>query len=318
MVGKEDPTLRIEIDEETGEHLMSGMGELHLEVTADKIKRDKHLEIKTSEPIVVYRESVASKAGPVEGKSPNRHNRFYFEVMPLESGVVEIIRSGEFSMNMPEIDRRNMLIEAGMSSDEAKKVVDVYATNMLVDMTKGVQYLRETIELIIDGFHDAVKNGSLAFELCQGVKVNLVDIKLHEDAVHRGPAQVIPAVRSAIRGGMLLADASLLEPYQNIQVNTPQDQMGGAIKEVQGRRGQIIDIDQEGDMSIIQGKAPVAELFGFAGDLRSATEGRALWSTEFEGFIQIPASLQKEVVTSIRKRKGLKAEMPKPSDYLES
>jgi len=317
MVGKEDPTLRIEINEETGEHLMSGMGELHLEVTAEKIKRDKHLEINTSEPIVVYRETVVGEAGPVEGKSPNRHNRFYFKVMPLEPGVVEIIRSGEFSMNLPEIERRKMLMEAGMSQNEAKKVVDVYATNLLVDMTKGVQYLRETMELIIEGYHDAVKNGSLAFELCQGVKVNLVDVKLHEDAVHRGPAQVIPAVRSAIRGGMLLAEAVLLEPFQNIQVNTPQDQMGGAIKELQGRRGQVTDINQEGDLSIIHAKIPVADMFGFSGDIRSATEGRALWNTEFAGFLKLPTNLQKEIVMSIRQRKGLKAEMPKPSDYLE-
>jgi elongation factor 2 len=317
QVGKEDPTVKVNINEETGEHLISGMGELHLEIITHRIKRDKHVDITTSKPIVVYRETVPLKAGPVEGKSPNRHNRFYFEIMPLEESVVNLIRNGEISMNMMEIERRNLLMKAGLSKEEAKGIKDIMGTNVFLDMTKGVQYLNETMELILEGFHEAMEGGPLADEPVQNVLVKLVDVKLHEDSIHRGPAQVIPAVRSAIKGGLLLANDTLMEPIQKIQINVPNEQMGNAVSQIQGRRGQILDITSEGDMIAVIGKAPVAELFGFAGDLRSATEGRAMWNTEFAGFEIVPSSLVKDVVTGIRKRKGLKAEMPRPDDYLE-
>jgi elongation factor 2 len=316
QVSKEDPTLRVSINEETGEHLISGMGELHLEIIAHKIERDKNVEISTSEPIVIYRETVQGHAGPVEGKSPNRHNRFYFEIERLADEVVTRIKDGTLTMNMPETERRAILTEAGMDKDEAKKIVDIFGSNVLVDMTKGIQYLRETMELIIEGFHEATKTGPLTREPCEGIKVKLVDVTLHEDAVHRGPAQVIPAVRSAIFAAILMAGDVLLEPKQKVFINVPQTLMGSATQQIQGRRGQILDMHSEGDMAVIVGKAPVAEMFGFAGDLRSATEGRAIWSTELAGFEVLTQSLQPEVVKQIRQRKGLKAELPKPQDYI--
>ncbi|HXY88610.1 MAG TPA: elongation factor EF-2 [Candidatus Acidoferrales bacterium] len=316
QVSKEDPTLRISINEETGEHLISGMGELHLEIIAHKIERDKNVEITTSEPIVIYRETVRGHAGPVEGKSPNRHNRFYFEVERLPDDIVALIKDGTLTMNMPETERRAMLVEAGMDKEEAKKIVDIFGSNALIDATKGIQYLRETMELIIEGFHEATRTGPLTREPCEGIKVKLVDVTLHEDAVHRGPAQVIPAVRSAVFAAILMADDVLLEPKQKVFINVPQTLMGNATQQIQGRRGQILDIHSEGDMAIIVGKAPVAEMFGFAGDLRSATEGRAIWSTELAGFEVLTQALQPEVVKQIRQRKGLKAELPKPQDFI--
>ncbi len=316
QVAKEDPTLKVSINEETGEHLLAGMGELHLEVIAHRIERDKHVEITTSKPLVVYRETIQRKAGPVEGKSPNRHNRFYIEVEPLEKGVVELLKRGEVSMKMPELERRNKLIEAGMDKDEAKDVAHIYESNIFIDATKGIQYLRETMELILEGFEEVMKEGPLSREPSQGVKVRLVDVKLHEDAVHRGPAQVIPAARQAIQAAMLSAEPTLLEPYQKVFIQVPQDQMGGATREMQGRRGMILNMETEGDTIILESKAPVAELFGFAGDIRSATEGRAMWSTEFAGFEPLPTSMLNEVVKGIRERKGLKAQLPKPSDFI--
>jgi len=316
QVAKEDPTLSITLNEETGEHLMAGMGELHLEVIGHRIQRDKNVEITTTPPIVVYRETIRGGAGPVEGKSPNRHNRFYVIVEPLEEDVRKLIRSGEVSMRMPELERREKLMEAGMDKDEAKGIVDIYESNVYLDMTKGIQHLNETMELILEGFVEVMKAGPLSREPCMGVKVKLVDAKLHEDAVHRGPAQVIPASRQAIQAAMLMADDTLLEPYQKVFIQVPQEQMGGATKEIQGRRGIIINMTAEGDMTIIESKAPVAELFGFAGDIRSATEGRAMWSTEFAGFDTLPANLNSEIVGSIRERKGLKKELPQASDFL--
>ncbi len=316
QVAKEDPTLQVTINEETGEHLISGMGELHLEIITGRIKRDKGVEIITSEPIVVYRETVTQKAGPVEGKSPNRHNRFYIELEPLADEIVALIKSGDVSMNQTALERRDTLVNAGMEKDEAKNLKDIYGTCMFFDMTKGIQYLNETMELVLDGLHEALAGGPLADEPVQNLKIRLLDVKLHEDAIHRGPAQVIPAVRSAVKAGMLLAGDSLLEPVQKIQITVPTEQMGNATAQIQGRRGQVFDMNSEGDTITVVGKAPVAELFGFSGDIRSATEGRAMWNTEFAGFELVPNSMVKEVVTAIRKRKGLKEQMPTPSDYL--
>ncbi|MFH1322274.1 MAG: elongation factor EF-2 [Methanobacteriota archaeon] len=317
QVAKEDPTLKVMINQETGEHLLAGMGELHLEVVVGRIKRDKHVDITTSKPLVVYRETVTSHAGPVEGKSPNHHNRFYIEVEPLASAVIELIKSNQVSMRQQEVERRDILMKAGMSKDEAKGITHIYESNVFFDMTKGIQYLNETMELILEGFEEVMKAGPLSREPVMGVKVKLIDAKLHEDSIHRGPAQVIPASRQATQAAILMAGATLLEPFQKVFIHVPQEQMGGAMREMQGRRGSILDMQSEGDTTIIEAKAPVAQLFGFAGDLRSATEGRAMWSTEFAGFETIPGNILNDIVMDIRKRKGLKLEMPKPSDFID-
>ena len=316
QVGKEDPTVQVSINEETGEHLISGMGELHLEIITGRIKRDKGVDIITSPPIVVYRETITGRAGPVEGKSPNRHNRFYLELEPMNPEVVKLIQQGDVSMTQQAVERRDALVAAGMDKDEAKNVKAIEGTNMFIDMTKGIQYLNETMELVLEGWREALHGGPLADELVQNLKIRLVDVKLHEDAIHRGPAQVIPAVRSAVKAGLLMGGDSLLEPIQKLQITVPSDQMGAATSQIQGRRGQVFDMLSEGDTMTIVGRAPVAELFGFAGDVRSATEGRAMWSTEFAGFELVPSGIVDDVVKGIRRRKGLKEQLPRPEDYL--
>ncbi len=313
-LSKADPSLRVEINQETGEHLLSGMGELHLEVTVYRIVNEYKVEVITSPPIVVYRETVDHKAGPFEGKSPNKHNKFYIEVEPLEKGVIEAIESGE----IPEMDRikdrktiTKKLEEAGLSRDEAKKIEAIRGPNILLDMTWGVQYLNETMELVKQAFFEAVERGPLANEKLYGVKVRLVDAKLHEDSIHRGPAQVIPAVRNAIYGAMCQAARVLLEPMQKVYVNVPTELVGAVTRELQQRRGIIEDMEQEDYQTIIHAKAPVAEMFGFASAIRSATGGRVLWSTENSGYERVPRDLQPQIVRQIRERKGLK---PEPYD----
>ena len=316
QVGKEDPTVRVEINEETGEHLISGMGELHLEIIAYRIN-EKGVEIETSEPIVVYRETVAGTAGPVEGKSPNKHNRFYIEIEPVEESVMQAIQEGK--MKEGRVKGKEMaknFIEAGMDKEEARRVWDVYEKNLFINMTRGIQYLDEIKELLMDGFESAMDNGPVAKEKVMGVKIKLMDAKIHEDAVHRGPAQVLPAIRKGIFGAMMSAEPVLLEPIQKVFINVPQDYMGSATREIQNRRGQIVNMTQEGDMVTVESTVPVAEMFGFAGDIRSATEGRCLWSTENAGFERLPNELQHTITREVRTRKGLSPEPYRADHYL--
>jgi len=316
QVGKEDPTVRVEINEETGEHLISGMGELHLEIIAYRIN-EKGVEIETSAPIVVYRETIAGTAGPVEGKSPNKHNRFYIEIEPLEDKVFQAIQNGDIREGRVKgKELANTFIEYGLEKDEARRVWDVYRRCLFLNMTRGIQYLDEIKELLMEGFESAMDDGPIAREKVMGVKIKLMDAKIHEDAVHRGPAQVLPAIRKALYGAIMMANPTLLEPIQKVFINTPQDYMGAATREIQNRRGQIANMEQEADMVTVESKVPVAEMFGFAGDIRSAAEGRCLWSTENAGFERLPGELQKKIIREIRDRKGLSPEPYGPDHYI--
>jgi elongation factor 2 len=313
-IAKEDASLRVEINPETGEHLLSGMGELHLEITQYRIVNDYKVEISASKPIVVYRETTKGPGGPFEGKSPNKHNKFYFEVEPLPEGVVQAIKDGDIPQGKSFKDLKslvNKFADLGIVRDEGRGLIAVEGTNILFDVTKGIQYLNETMDLIVDAFKEAMNRGPLANEKVYGLKVRLVDAKLHEDSIHRGPAQTIPAARSGIYGAMCLAGRVLLEPLQKVTVNVPQEVLANATRELQRRRGEILDMTSVGDLQTIVAKTPVAEMFGFASDIRSATAGKVLWATESMGFEILPQEMQTEVVGQVRQRRGLK---PEPYD----
>ncbi|RRJ32696.1 elongation factor EF-2, partial [Halocatena pleomorpha] len=284
QVSKEDPTIKIEINEDTGEHLISGQGELHLEVITQRIEREQGIPVTTGEPIVVFREAPREDSEVVEGISPNRHNRFYIGVEPLSEDLIELLKRGEATNDMPELERREALMEAGMDKDTAQNVEHIHSSNILIDDTKGIQHLNETMELVIEGIEEALNDGPLAAEPVQGSLIRLKDARLHEDAIHRGPAQVIPAVREAAHNALIDARISLLEPIQDVRIDVPNEHMGAASGEIQGRRGRVDDMYQEGDLMVVEGVAPVDEMIGFASDIRSATEGRASWNTENAGF----------------------------------
>jgi len=318
QIAKEDPSIEVTINQETGEHLLSGMGELHLEVTEYKITNYKGVEINSTPPIVVYRESISGRGGPFEGKSPNKHNKFYVVVEPLESEIIEKIKSGELAIGSRVKDKKSVariLQDSGMTKEEAKGIYAVEGYNLLTNVSKGVQYLFETKELVIDAFKEAVNRAPLTEEPVYGLKVRLVDAKLHEDSIHRGPAQVIPAVRSAIYGAMLLAGPIILEPKQKILIDAPIDVMGPVNRELIQRRAEIIDMEQTGDMTRVTGKAPVSEMFGFSNDIRSVTGGRVLWNSENAGFEALPKELEGEVIEKVRTRKGLNPRPPTIDKY---
>lgn len=316
QVSKEDPTIQVQTDEETGENLISGQGELHLEVIADRITENHNLDVKTGDPIVIYREEPQSDSEEVEGVSPNRHNKFYIQIERLPDEAVHGLKSGAIDMNMPETDRREKLQEAGVEKDTSQNVETIIDSNIIIDDTKGIQHLNETMELVVEGCEDSLTDGPLAGEPVQGAMVRILDAKLHEDAIHRGPAQVIPAVRGAVHAALVDSRIKLLEPMQDVRIDVPNEHMGDASSEINSRRGEIHDMYQESGQMVIEGTAPVQEMLGFSSDIRSSTGGRASWNTENAGFEIMADSLQKETVDMIRDRKGLKEELHEGIDYI--
>lgn len=316
---KGDQTLVVEINQETGEHLMSGMGELHLEVIETKLKDDFKIPITTSEPIVVYKETINGIAKDVEGKSPNKHTRFYMDVEPLPQGVLDFLETGTIKDGKPKGKSHvEEFIKAGLTRDEAKGIQYIGNSNILIDATHGVQYMNEVMELLIEGFTEAIKDGPLAREKVYGIKVSLTDATIHEDPVHRGPAQVIPAMRRPVLAGMLIAGVTLLEPKQKFNISIPQEYMSDVITLLQGRRGIILNIEQEREEATIIAKLPVSEVIkGFSNEMRSATKGKAIWYPEYAGFEKMPKELQAKIVKEVRTRKGLPPDSPTPETFLD-
>ncbi len=309
QIGKEDPSIKVTINEQTGESLISGMGELHLEIIENRIKTEKGLEVKTSPPIIVYRETVTKESPPAEGRSPNKHNGFFIKVEPLEEEIYDLIKSGDLPegrvKKKSEAVTKALSEKLGWGSDEIRNVRDIYKGNMFLDETRGEVHIQEVIEMIMDSFEMVMDEGPLAREPCMKMKVTLVDIKLHEDAIHRGPAQVYPAVRDGIKGAMNKAGPAIFEPLQVHMIDAPEDFMGSITKLVGSKRGQMLDMNQESGVAQIKAKIPVAEMIGWSNDLRSTTEGRGTSSLMEQQFEKIPSGMQDDVIKKIRERKGL-------------
>ena len=159
--------------------------------------------------------------------------------------------------------------------------------------------------LIMDAFEQVIDAGPLAREPVMRLKVSITDLKLHEDAIHRGPAQVYPAVRDALKDGFMQAGPAMFEPIQTHLIECPIENMGDITKLVTSKRGQLLNVDQEGNRALITGKLPVAEMLGWSSDLRSATAGRGVSSLTDQTFEKVPASLQDIIIRQIRQRKGL-------------
>lgn len=312
QVSKEDPSIKIEINNETGEHLISGMGELHLEIIENRIIKEKGVEVTTTPPVVVYRETVTRKSPePQEGKSPNKHNRLYFTVEPMSDALRAAVK--EKRLVNGRVKKKDealweTLKECGLETKEARSVKNIFNGNILIDDTRGIVQIGEIMELVNDMFENVMNSGPITNEPCQNVLVRLIDAKLHEDAIHRGPSQMYPAVRDGIRAAFHVSGPIIFEPVQTLRFEAPIDYMGEISKLISNKRGQLLDMQQEGETVTVIGKLPVGEMFGMSSDLRSATGGRGSSFVIDQNFEMLPYELQQRIIKQIRDRKGLKQE----------
>ncbi|MGA8916245.1 MAG: elongation factor EF-2, partial [Nitrososphaeraceae archaeon] len=313
----EDPNLIIKINEESGETLMAGMGVLHLEI-ATSLLQEAGLDITTTQPLINYRETIRASAGPIMSKSPNRHNKIFMRVEPLGEDIIEMIKTGHIKEDMDKKEMAKILRAKGWEADQAKKVAAVDPLgNLLVDETKGVQFIQESMDSIRSGFDDVVHEGPLARETVRGIKFVLHHFVPHEDPAHRGLAQLMPATRRAMLGCMLIADPILLEPILGIEIKCPQEQIGTVAGILSGKRGKLLNVDQKGVISIIQGEVPASETFDLSEIMRGGTAGKALWNTYFKTWQPVPQSLIKSIIADIRKRKGLNPEPPSADEFID-
>ena len=313
----EDPNLIIKINEESGETLMAGMGVLHLEI-ATSLLQEAGLDITTTQPLINYRETIRASAGPIMSKSPNRHNKIFMRVEPLGEDIIEMIKTGHIKEDMDKKEMAKILRAKGWEADQAKKVAAVDPLgNLLVDETKGVQFIQESMDSIRSGFDDVVHEGPLARETVRGIKFVLHHFVPHEDPAHRGLAQLMPATRRAMLGCMLIADPILLEPILGIEIKCPQEQIGTVAGILSGKRGKLLNVDQKGVISIIQGEVPASETFDLSEIMRGGTAGKALWNTYFKTWQPVPQSVIKSMIADIRKRKGLNPEPPSADEFID-
>ncbi|HET7147367.1 MAG TPA: elongation factor EF-2 [Candidatus Nitrosopolaris sp.] len=313
----EDPNLIVKINEESGETLMAGMGVLHLEI-ATSLLQEAGLDITTSQPLINYRETIRAKAGPIMSKSPNKHNKIFMRVEPLGEDIIELIRTRHIREDMDKKEMAKVLREKGWNSDEARSVAAVDVSgNVLLDETKGVQFIQESMDSIKSGFEDVIYSGPIAHETVRGVKFVLHHFVPHEDPAHRGLAQLMPATRRSMLGSMLIADPVLLEPILGIEIKCPQEQIGTVAGILSGKRGKLLNVEQKGLISIIQGEVPASETFDLSEVMRGGTAGKALWNTYFKAWQPVPQSIFRTLVGETRKRKGLNPEPPSPDEFID-
>ena len=238
----EDPNLIVKINEETGETLMAGMGVLHLEI-ATSLLQEAGLDITTSQPLINYRETIREKAGPIMSKSPNKHNKIFMRVEPLGEDIIELIRTRHIREEMDKKEMAKVLRGKGWNADEARSVAAIDVSgNVLLDETKGVQFIQESMDSIKSGFEDVIYSGPIAHETVRGVKFVLHHFVPHEDPAHRGLAQLMPATRRSMLGSMLIADPVLLEPILGIEIKCPQEQIGTVAGILSGKRGKLLNM----------------------------------------------------------------------------
>ena len=331
-LSKSDPCVLI-TSNESGEHVVAGAGELHLEICLKDLEEDHAgVPLIFSDPVVQYRETVAGKSSMTAlSKSPNKHNRLYMIAEPIEEDLAKEIESGKIGPR-DDIKARARLLadDFGWDVTDARKIwsfgPDTTGANLLVDQTKAVQYLNEIKDSVVSGFQWATREGPVAEEPMRSIRFNVMDVTLHADAIHRGGGQIIPTARRVLYAAALLAEPALQEPVFLVEIQVPEQAMGGVYGVLTRRRGHVFNEEQRPGTPLFTIKAylPVMESFGFNSDLRAATSGQAFpqmvfdhWDVLSGGSPLDPTSKTGQVVQEMRKRKGIKVEVPGVDNYYD-
>ena len=259
-LSEEDPTFTVRSDKETGQTIISGMGELHLEIIVDRLRREFSVEINQGAPQVNYKEAI---------RSTIQHR----EVFKKQSGG-----RGKFA---------DIIVEIGPADEGVTGL-------QFIDEVKGGNIPREFIPSVEKGFKAALANGVLAGYEVTSLKVVLKDGSFH--AVDSDSLSFEICARQAFRKACPKANPYLQEPIMSLEVVTPEDYMGDVIGDLNKRRGQITNMDSKGNARIVKAKVPLAEQFGYVTVLRTLTSGRATSTMEFSHYAELPASLAKEVI----------------------
>jgi len=330
-LAKSDPMVLC-FTEESGEHIIAGAGELHLEICLKDLEEDHAgIPLTKSPPVVSYRETVSAESSvQCLSKSPNKHNRLYMIAKPMPDGLPEDIDSGEVSDKQDfKIRGRYLSDKYEYNVDEARKIwcfgPEGTGPNILVDATKGVQYLNEIKDSVVAGFQWATKEGVMCDENMRGVRFDVQDVTLHADAIHRGGGQIIPTARRVLYASFLTAEPAVLEPVYLVEIQCPEQAVGGIYGCLNKKRGHVFE-DQKVEgtpMYIVKAYLPVMESFGFTAELRAATSGQAFPQCVFDHWQRLPGSPMEPdtkpgvVVVETRKRKGLKEGVPALDNFLD-
>ena len=329
-MSKADPLVQV-INTET-EHIICGSGELHLEICLKDLVDDyAKIQITKSDPVVPYKETVITKSSQIcMAKSPNKHNRLYVIAEPLNEDLVKDIEDGNIK---PSDDNkfiaRTLIDKYEWDQHDAKKLwvfgPDQIGPNFLIDQTKAVQYLNEIRDSMESAFQNITKEGVLAEENLRGVRFGIQDVELHNDSIHRGGGQIIPTARRVYYASEITASPRYQEPIYLCNIATPQEVMSGVYQCFSQRRGVVFSEESVQGTPLLEVKAylPVSESFGFTAHLRSLTSGKAFPQSSFshwELINQNPFDVKSkayELTMAIRKRKGLKQELPILADYID-
>ena len=331
-LAKSDPLVVCSI-EESGEHIVAGAGELHLEICLKDLQEDfmNGAPLRISEPVVSFRETVTAISSiQCLSKSANKHNRLFCKGVPLTEELSNDIEEGKAGADVdPKIRARFLADTYEWDVAEARKIwcygPDGKGPNVVVDVTKGVQNMNEMKDSFVAAWQWATKEGVLCDENMRGVRINIEDMTMHADAIHRGGGQIIPTARRVFYACCLTAMPRLMEPVFSVDIQTVEHAMGGIYGVLTRRRGIIIGEENRPGTPIYNVKAflPVAESFGFTADLRASTGGQAFPQCVFDHWQQFPGdplepkTQANNAVTAIRTRKGLKPDIPALDNFLD-
>merc|ERR1712054_670619 len=332
-LSKSDPIVQC-FSSESGEHIVAGARELHLEICLKDLEEDfmKGTPIVKGDPVVSFRETVTEESDRMcLSKSPNKHNRLYMKADTIGEELSKAIDDNVISSTQdPKTRGRALADDYGWDVNFARKIwcfgPDTSGPNMFVDHTVGVQYLNEIKDHVVSAFQWASKEGPLAEEPMRGNKFMLFDVTMHADAIHRGAGQIMPTARRCMYACMLTAKPVLMEPVFLVNITAPEGALGGIYSCLNKKRGHVFAEDNRPGTPIYNLNAylPVLESFGFVADLRAATSGQAFPQCVFDhwqlmgGEALDPADKLGGLVQSIRKRKNLsQVEVPGLEKYYD-